>query len=135
MSSFLISGRPATNQKAFVPVVTEQAFPVLASSITRSFRVGGIVPPEIRNNMLGRFSTMRATNDRDGIYSPEVIKELAAFRILALKHPQAVFNVVHSDSLQPFSGLLFRQKPMRHIDTRARTATIGVRFRILLKSV
>jgi hypothetical protein len=85
MSSFLISGRPATNQKAFVPVVTEQAFPVLASSITRSFRVGGIVPPEIRNNMLGRFSAMGAADDRDGVYSPEVIKELAAFRILALK--------------------------------------------------
>jgi hypothetical protein len=100
MSSFLISGRPATNHKAFVPVVTEQAFPVLASSITRSFRVGGIVPPEIRNNMLGRFSAMGAADDRDGVYSPEVIKELAAFRILALKHPQAVFNVVHSDSLK-----------------------------------
>ena len=78
---------------------------------------------------------MRATNDRDGVCSPKVIEELAAFLVLALKHPQAVFNVVHSDSLQPFSGLLFRQKPMRHIDTRARTATIGVRFRMPLKSV
>jgi hypothetical protein len=107
MSSFLISGRPDTNQKAFVPVVTEQAFPVLASSITRSFRVGGIVPPEIRNNMLGRFSAMGAANDRDGIYSPEVIKELAAFRILALKHPQAVFNVVHSDSLKTLTNCSF----------------------------
>jgi hypothetical protein len=93
------------------------------------------MPPEIRNNMLGRFSTMGAANDRDGIYSPEVIKELDAFRILALKHPQTVFDVVHLDSLHPFSGLLFRQKPMRHIDTRARTAAIGVRFRMPLKSV
>jgi len=58
------------------------------------------MPPEIRNNMLGRFSAMGAANDRDGIYSPEVIKELAAFRILALKHPQTVFDVVHSDSLK-----------------------------------
>jgi hypothetical protein len=45
------------------------------------------VPPEVRNDVLGRLSTMGAANDRDGIYSPEVIKELAAFRILALKHP------------------------------------------------
>jgi hypothetical protein len=46
------------------------------------------MPPEIRNNMLGRFSAMGAANDRDGIYSPKVIEEFAAFCILALKHPQ-----------------------------------------------
>jgi len=43
---------------------------------------------------------MGAADDRDGVYPPEVIKELAAFRILALKHPQALLNVVHSDSLK-----------------------------------
>jgi hypothetical protein len=43
---------------------------------------------------------MRATNDRDGVCSPKVIEEFTAFLILALKHPQAVLNVVHSDSLK-----------------------------------
>jgi hypothetical protein len=43
------------------------------------------VPPEVRNNVLGGLPTMGAADDRDGVYSPEVIKELAAFRILALK--------------------------------------------------
>jgi hypothetical protein len=42
---------------------------------------------------------MGAADDRDGVYSPEVIKELAAFLGLAPKHPQTVFDVVHLDSL------------------------------------
>jgi hypothetical protein len=69
------------------------------------------MPPEIRNNMLGRFSAMGAANDRDGIYSPKVIEEFATFCILALKHPQTVFDVVHLDSFKkPSCELLFASK-------------------------
>ena len=79
---------------------------------------------------------MCAGNARDGAYPPKIIKELIAFLILAPNHPEAIvdFNVVHLESLKPSYELLFRKPPMRHIDTRARTTTTGVGFRMLLKS-
>ena len=53
---------------------------------------------------------MCAGNARDGAYPPKIIKELIAFLILALKHPEAIvdFNVVHLESLKPSYELLFR---------------------------
>jgi len=42
---------------------------------------------------------MGATNERGEVCSPKVIEEFAAFLVLAPKHPQAGFNVVHSNSL------------------------------------
>jgi hypothetical protein len=48
------------------------------------------VPSEISNAMLGRLPAVRATNNRERTYPPEVIEEFAAFLVLAVKHPKAV---------------------------------------------
>ena len=71
----------------------------------RNLSLAVAMPPEIRNNMLGRFSTMGAANDRDGIYSPEIIEELVAFLILALKHPEVVINFAHLELLATLFGI------------------------------
>ena len=63
------------------------------------------VPPEVRNSILGGLPAMRATNDRDGVCSPKVIEEFAAFLVLAPKPPNAVINVIHLDSLPHKSGV------------------------------
>ena len=42
---------------------------------------------------------MRAANVGDGTYPPEIIEELVAFLILALKHPEVVVNFVHLELL------------------------------------
>jgi hypothetical protein len=40
--------------------------------------------------MFGRLPAVRAANNRERTYPPEVIEEFAAFLVLAVKHPKAV---------------------------------------------
>jgi hypothetical protein len=48
---------------------------------------------------------MRAANVGDGIYPPEIIEELVAFIILALKHPEVVINFAHLELLATLFGI------------------------------
>jgi len=48
---------------------------------------------------------MRAANVGDGTYPPEIIEELVAFLILALKHPEVVINFVHLELLATLFGI------------------------------